>query len=131
MEQFIQAVAIVLIGVILWLFLSGHGKEYALLLSLGVCCLVSVVAIRFLQPVMELVVQLQDIGNLDSEWVSVLLKTVGIGLITELAALLCTDAGNASMGKTVQILGSATVLWLSVPLMNSLLALISQILGEI
>lgn len=131
MEQFIQAVAIVLIGVVFWLFLSGHGKEYALLLSLGVCCLVTVVAIRFLQPVMELVVQLQDIGNLDAEWVSVLLKTVGIGLITEVAALLCTDAGNASVGKAVQILGSVTVLWLSIPLMNSLLALISQILGEI
>ena len=131
MEQFIQAVAIVLISVVLCLFLSGHGKEYALLLSLGACCLVIVIALHFLQPVMELIAQLHDIGKLDSEWVSVLLKTVGIGLVTEIAALLCTDAGNASMGKAVQILGSVTVLWISIPLMNSLLALISQILGEI
>ena len=131
MEQFIQAVAIVLISVILCLFLSGRGKEYALILSLGACCLVIVITLRFLKPVIELVGQLQDLGNLDGEWVSVLLKTVGIGLITEVATLLCVDAGNASMGKAVQILGSVTVLWISIPLMNSLLSLISQILGEI
>lgn len=131
MEQFIQAVAIVLISVVLCLFLSGRGKEYALLLSLLACCLVVVVALGFLEPVVELIGQLRELGNLDSEWISVLLKTVGIGLITEVATLLCSDAGNASMGKAVQILGSVTVLWISIPLMNSLLTLISQILGEI
>ena len=131
MGWFIQAVAGILAAVIMWILLSRQGKEYALLLSIGACCLALLVALRLFEPVLELLNQLQTMGNLQHEWLSVMLKAVGIGLVTEIGALICTDAGNAAMGKTLQILGSIAVLWLSVPLMTSFMSLIEQILGGI
>ncbi len=131
MEWFLQAVAVVLVAVVMWIVLSKQNKEYALVLSIGVCCLVLLIMFRFLEPVLELLNQLQDMGNLQSEWLSVMLKAVGIGLVVEIGMLICTDAGNAALGKTLQILGSIAVLWLSIPLMNSLIKLLEQILGEI
>lgn len=129
MERFFQAAAGIMAAVIMWIILSKQGKEYALLLSLGACCLVLVAAFRFLEPVLDLLKQLQTLGNLQPEWLSVMLKAVGIGLVVEMGALICSDAGNAALAKTLQILGAIAVLWLSIPLMNSLISLLEQILG--
>ena len=131
MERFLQTAAGIMAAVIMWIILSKQGKEYALLLSLGACCLVLLVMFRFLEPVLDLLKQLQTLGNLQPEWLSMMLKAVGIGLVVEMGALICSDAGNAALGKTLQILGAAVVLWLSIPLMNSLIELLQQILGGI
>ena len=131
MERFLQAAAGIMAAVIMWIILSKQGKEYALLLSLGACCLVLVATFRFLEPVLDLLKQLQTLGNLQPEWLSVMLKAVGIGLVVEMGALICSDAGNAALGKTLQILGAVAVLWLSIPLMTGLIELLQQILGGI
>lgn len=131
MDKFLQTAAGVIAAAVLWIILSKQGKEYALLLSLGACALVLLVVFQFFQPVVDLLHQLQKLANLQPQWISVLLKALGIGLVVEMGALICSDAGNAALAKTMQILGSAAVLWLSVPLINSLIALLQQILGEI
>ena len=131
MERFFQAAAGVIAAVVMWIILSKQGKEYALLLSLCACTLICLVMLRFLEPVIDLLMQLQNLGNLQPEWLEIMLKAVGIGLIAEMGALICNDAGNAALGKTLQILGAVAVLWLSIPLMNSLIYLLEQILGDV
>ncbi len=129
MERFFQIAAGVMAAILMWIVLSKQAKEYALLLSLGACCLVLLGAFRFLEPVIGLLKQLQAMGGLQQEWLNVMLKATGIGLVVEMGALICADAGNAALGKTMQILGAAAVLWLSIPLMSSLMELLEQILG--
>lgn len=129
MEGFFQAAAGILAALVVWIILSKQSKEFALLLSICACCLVLVVMLRFLEPVLDLLEQLRTLGDLQSEWLSVMLKAVGIGLVVEIGGLICSDAGNGAMAKTLQTLGAAAVLWLSVPLMKSLIELLQQILG--
>lgn len=129
MERFLQASAGVLAATVLWIILSKQGKEYALLLSLGACSLVLIVVFQFFQPVVELLRQLQNLGQLQPQWLNVMLKALGIGLVVEMGSLICADAGNAALGKTMQILGAVAVLWLCIPLINSLVELLQQILG--
>lgn len=131
MEAFWQGAAAVLLTVILGLALGRQGKETALLLTLAVCCMVCCLAVSYLQPVVDFINQLQSIGQLDSEMLEILLKAVGIGLIGEIASLICTDVGNAALGKTLQLLSAAVILWLSLPLLNQLLELVQDILGEV
>lgn len=130
MTTFLQACGGVLIAVILILTLGGHGKEMGSLLGLFVCCMVILLALRYLQPVLDLIRQLQGIGDLDYTMIGILLKVVGIGLISEIAALICADAGNAALGKTLQLLSASVILWLSIPLFEELTALLQRILGE-
>lgn len=131
MDRFWQAAAGALVAVILWLILSRQGHDFAMLISLLACCMVLAVMGRYLEPVVDLVKRLEQLGNLQPEWISVMLKAVGIGLIVEISSLICADAGNASMGKAVQFLGTSVILWLSIPLINGLLDLITQVLGDV
>lgn len=131
MEGFLQALAAVLLAVILGLVLAKQSKDWAVLLTTGVSCMVLAVGAVYLQPVLDFVRELQTLSGLDPQMLTVVLKAVGIGLISEIAALICLDAGNAALGKGIQILASLTVLWLSLPLMRALLELVQKILGEL
>lgn len=129
MALFLKAVAAALITVILMLVLGKQGIEVARILSITVCCMVLAVAVEFWTPVANLLDTLETAGNLDSDMVISLLKVAGIGVLTEITALICSDAGTASLGKALQFLGSAVILWLCIPMFHSLLTLIQDILG--
>ena len=131
MDIFLKAAGGVLIAVVLIMALSKQGKDVSLLLTIAVCCMVVSAAITYLQPVTEFFRRLQSIGQLSTDTLTILLKAVGIGLLAEITALICTDAGNASLGKVLQFMATAVILWLSIPLLNELIELIDNILGAI
>ena len=131
MEPWLQACGGALIVVILCLTLGKQGKDLGLLLTMAGCCLVLLPAVRYLEPVMDFVRQLEDLGNLDGDLVGILLKAAGIGFLTEICNLVCSDGGNAALGKALQLLGSGVILWLSIPLFQALLDLLQKILGGV
>lgn len=131
MTLFWQGAAAVLVAVVLLLTLGKQGKEAGMLLSLAVCCMLAVLALTYLKPVIELTKQLQQMVGLDREMFQILLKAVAIGIIGEIAGLICTDTGNAALGKAMQLLSASVVLWLSVPMIEALLELLKEMLGEV
>lgn len=131
MELFLKAAAAIIFAVIFGLTLSKHGKDISLLLSILACCMVAAAALSYLEPVIRFFQELQSTAKLEPEMLSILLKAVGIGLLAEITNLVCTDAGNATLGKTLQILAAAVILWLSLPLFRGLMNLVQNILGEI
>lgn len=131
MGRFWQLTAGVLLAVILGLVVAKHSKDISLALILAVCVMVLLGMIPYLEPVLDFIRQLQEVGQLDSTMTGIMLKAVGIGLVTEIAVLICNDSGNAALGKALQILSSVVILWLSLPLMRSLLETIQKIMGEL
>ncbi len=131
MELFIKACGGILVGIMLWVCLDKQGKDISLLLTTAVSCMVMLVVTTYLRPVIEFFHRLQAVGNLNGEFVEIVLKAVGIGILSELCALICKDAGNEAMGKTVEILATAVILWLSLPVFEKLLSLIDTILGNL
>ncbi len=131
MEQFFRAVALVLLAVVFVLILKNSSKGIGELLSLLVCCMVMMAAVSYLEPVIAFVETVQDLSGLDGDMLKILLKVVGISVTVEIASLLCDDAGNSAMGKTLQILATAVILCLSLPMLTSLLRLIEGILKRI
>lgn len=131
MERFWQVTAGVLLTVVLGIALGKGSKDISLVLSMVVCCLVLTVTFAYLEPVIDFLKELQTLGQLDSTLSDVVLKAVGIGLIAEIAILICGDSGNAALGKALQIMAAVMILWLSVPLMRALMELVQTIMGEV
>lgn len=126
---FWKAAAAVLITTVLALSLGR--QDMALVLTMTVCAMVSILALTVLEPVLDFLRELEALGQIQGDMLGLLLKGVGIGLTAELAAIVCTDGGNASLGKSIQLLGSAAILCLSLPIFRAMLDLIRQILGEL
>ena len=107
MNTFFQAVAGVLLAIIFIMSIRGQGKDMGLLLSIFVCCAVGCIALTYVKPVIEFIQQLQQTATLDKGMLSILLKVVCISFVAEIAGLVCADAGNAAMGKVLQLLSVA------------------------
>lgn len=131
MNLFLRATAGVLVALILWISLVKQNKDISLMLSLAVCAMVFAVAASFLQPLVQFVRKLQVLGELDSDMLAVILKSVGIGIIGEICVLICKDAGNESLGKALQFLSTTVVLWISIPVFEKLITLLDNILGSL
>lgn len=131
MDLFIRAASAILLTVILFLILGKQGRETGALLVIVVCCMVTGIALRYLEPVWEFLKRLEALGNLNGEMVGTLFKVVGIGMLSEITAMVCADAGSASLGKALQLLSSAVILWLCIPFFTALMDLIQEILGGI
>lgn len=131
MELYLQAAGGALIAVVLCLTLGKHGKETGTVLSVMVCCMICIAAVQYLQPVMDFINQLESVGVLDHDFITIILKATGIGLLSEIASLVCSDAGNSALGKSLQLLGNGVILWLSIPLFQAMLELLQEILGDV
>jgi len=131
MSVFWKTAAGILTAIILWINLNQSNKDTSMLISLAVCAMAMMAAASFLQPVVSFVDKIQDIGKLDAGLVSTVMKVVGVGIITEISALICKDAGNESMGKALQFVSAGVVLWISIPVFEKLLTLLDRILGGV
>ena len=108
MELYMRSAALVLLAVILTLVISRQSRDMSILLSLGVCVIVMISCVSFLSPIIEFIRELRRIGDLEQAFLGILLKCVGVGLLSELAALI----------------------WLSLPLMKQVIVLLEEVLGH-
>ena len=131
MDDFLKVIGGVLIALVLWLCLQKQEKDIALLLTLTVCLLVACIALKAMSPVLDFLRQLEAMGQLQDGILGILLKAVGIGMVSELAAMVCADAGNGSLEKTIRLLGTVTMLTVSLPIFQTLLTLIQELLGTV
>ncbi len=129
MELFWKAAAAVLISVILILVLDKQERDIAALVSIAVCTMVGICLMQFLEPVLEFLYSLQDMTLSDNGIFGSLMKLTGISLVCEITATVCNDAGCSSLGKSLQLLGTAVILFLSLPILQTFLTLVSDILG--
>ena len=131
MGEYLRFAAAALIGLILVLVVGRQSRDLGMLLSLAVCVLLALGAMEFLEPVLELLNELKRLGELDGGAVGILLRCAGIGIISELAGLLCADAGEGAMGRALQICANAAILWLSLPLLRQVLTMIGEVLAKV
>ena len=131
MGIFLKACGATVIALVLVLIVGKNSKDFALVLTALVCCMVALTAMEYIRPVLDFVAKLEALGGLDHNMIRILLKVAGIGLITEICSLVCTDSGSASLGKVMKLLGSSVMIWLSLPLYAMLIELLQRILGAI
>lgn len=131
MDIILKNSAGVLIAAILWIILSKQSKDYALLLTLSVCAMVMLTSVSYFQDLIAFLQRLAEIAHLKQGVLKILLKVLGIGLITQVTDMICQDAGNQSLGKTLRFLSTAVILWTTLPLLEELLTMLENLLGGI
>ena len=129
MALYLRAAAAVLIVLVLGQAVSQ--KDISLLLSMLAAVMTGMMMLHYLEPVLNFLRELRQLGDLQGNMLEILLKILGIGILTEITQMVCRDSGNTSLGQAMQLLGTAVILWLSLPIFDALLKIIQKILGEI
>lgn len=131
MDLFLKTIAMALLAVILTVTLGKTEKDISLVLSITACCAVTAVASQYLSQVIGFLWELRGDFDAGSPFLEILLKISGVALMTELSGVISGDAGNSALCKAIQILGSAAILYLSLPLLEGFHTVIREILGNL
>lgn len=131
MDDFWKTTALILISVVLCSVVAKHEKDIAILITMTACCIAIMMAVSYLKPVLLFLQELESLGQIQDEFLGILIKSAGIALTSEIVGMICSDTGNGSMGKALYILASSGILYLSLPVFRALLTIVQEILGQI
>lgn len=128
MDDLFKCVACILVASILSVILSSNRKEFSVLLAILVCSLIGITAVTYLSQILSFLKRIELTSNLNGSMITILFKTVGISIVSEIAIMICNDSGNTAFGKVLNVLTTAITLWICMPLFTELLDLMENIL---
>ena len=126
---FFRIAALAVVSAVLITTIRGKTAPMATLLSLSCICVLFFCVVELLVPILSFAQVLRDMTQIENEYTIILLKTAGIGLLTQIASTVCTDAGEGSVAKVVEFCGSVATVYVSLPLFSVVLPMTTELLG--
>ncbi|MBE5921818.1 MAG: stage III sporulation protein AD [Lachnospiraceae bacterium] len=109
------------VTMLLALQLTETKREYGLYLSLACCLVIFFYSLSKVQIVIDTVSKFAAYVNLNTTYLSILIKIVGIAYLSEFSADLCRDAGHQAIAGQIQVFSKLSILAISMPIITALL----------
>ena len=129
MELIVKISVLAVVAAVLCVLLREHAKPTAMLLSLLACAGILLLGMQVFAPVLTVMEQMERLSGLSGDVIAPMLKVAGIGMLTQIASGVCVDAGENALAKAVEMSGSILAIYLSLPLLSSLLTMMEKLLG--
>ena len=103
-----------IVAVILALSLKSKNPEYSTFISVAVCLVLLFICVSRMRVMLSGIEVLTEI-RMDSTYLVILVKLIGIAYICEFAASISKDAGYSAVASQIELLGKLTMLVVSLP----------------
>lgn len=127
MEVF-QIVGLALIAAVLSVLLKNQKPEIALQISIVTGVIIFLMIVFKISAVVTVLENLAKKVNIDTVYLSTILKVIGIAYITSFGAEVCRDAGESAIASKVEFAGKILIMILAVPILMSVLETILRIM---
>lgn len=103
-------------------------REYAIVVTVGATILLAMYGVNSLKSIVERIMALEESVGVEQEYLTILLKMVGIAYLTQLVVSLCRDAGNGAVAGQINTVGKISMLIVSFPVLEALLKTVGEML---
>lgn len=110
------------------LVVRQSAREVGLVLSLAAGAIILTQALGAVEAIRSLMEELGDRAGLSPAVLDPVLKTVGIAVLTRVAAEVCRDAKESGIAAFVETAGAAMALYVALPLMRAVLDTVGGLL---
>jgi stage III sporulation protein AD len=93
-----------------------YRQEYALLLGLGAGILIFFLVLSKAQPAFSEINKLMSGANVNRQYITILIKSLGVCFVAQLTSDACRDAGESAIASKVELAGKFAVLLIALPL---------------
>lgn len=128
MDTVLKCVGLGVAGAVLGLLTRKNSGEFGVLISVSVVILMTGAILGLIKPVLEFVYVLKDRAELGNGTVSPVIKTLAIGYLTQTGKNICEEAGEKTVAGVISLSGSVAVVYVLLPLMESVMTLMEQML---
>ena len=118
-----------LIAAILSLILKQYKPEYSLFISISAGVLIFLSVLAVMHPIMDFISSLTEQTGISGVYAEVLIKSLAVCYITQLASDCCTDAGETAIAGKLQIAGRIAILLIALPMFQSLTELVTDLIN--
>ncbi len=115
-------------GVFLAILLKKEKSEYGTLISMVVCIAIFFFVIHKMQVIFAFVERLEAMISVDSSYIALIMKMIGIAYVAGLAIDICKDAGYGAIGSQIEMFAKLSILVVSLPVLLTFLEVIGSIL---
>jgi stage III sporulation protein AD len=122
MSEIIKICGVAFIGLAATAVMRGMKNDFASFASIATGIVLLGLGIWSLYPIMEYIEKITANGSF-SVYIETIVKAIGISVVAESAADICRDFGENSIGARLEFAAKGLILLLSLPVIESLLAL--------
>lgn len=108
-------------GTLIALILRKEKSEYSTFISMAVCICIFVYIITKLETVLTFAERLENLISVDSRYIALVLKMIGITYVAEFAINICKDAGYGAISNQIEIFAKMSILVVSIPVLTAFL----------
>ena len=124
----LKVIGFAMLTLILILTIKEQRKDIAVILSLIAGVFILNFAINKIEPVINLLNTLSEKSGINKEFFTVILKATAIAYLVEIAKSMCEDSNEKALGQKVEIAGKVVIISISIPIITSLLNLLSDMM---
>ncbi len=103
-------------------------QEYSMFLSMAVCICIFIYIITKVQIVLEFVEKLEGMIAIDSTYIGLVIKMVGITYAAEFAVNVCRDSGYGAIAGQIENFAKMSILVVSLPVLMAFIDTIGSLL---
>lgn len=123
-----KIILIAFLAVAMILIIKQVRPEMAMLVSIITVVILFLFSVSKIGQVVELLNRLSDSAGLPHEFLSIVLKIVGIAYITEFGANICKDVGESAIASKVQFAGKCIIILFGINIIGNFVETILGIL---
>ncbi len=126
--QVFQLVGIAFVTAVAAILLKSVKPELAFVVTVAGSIILLLFTFELFRDSVAIFGKIADATGIDSSLVKILLKMLGIGYLVEFAAGILNDFGQNSVADKLVFCGKILLLVLAIPILESVLTLINQLL---
>lgn len=123
-----QLIGIAFVTAVTALLLKSTRPELAFAVTVAGCIILLLVILDLVKDSFSILGDIAEGTGIDASLIKTLLKMIGIGYLVEFSAGLLNDFGQNSLADKLIFAGKLVVLVLAVPILESVLSLISSLI---
>jgi stage III sporulation protein AD len=128
MTLLIKVLAAAVVGSALGLVIRKNSPEFSLLVAIAVSMLAVYISAEIILEILDFLRETAAAANVPNAALAVVLKTVGVSIVTRIVADVCRDAGQSSASSGVEFMGAVTSVYIALPLFRTVLDMISGLI---
>lgn len=116
-----------IIAVSLIIILKNQRPEIALMCVIASSVIILLFVFDELKSVIDLINSLMQKSSIDSTYIKIILKVIGISYIIEFGKDICKDAGESAIANKMEMAGKVIIVSLSIPVVASLIDIVTEL----
>lgn len=129
MADIVKISVLAVVCTVVTALIKQYAPSYSSIAQIAALVAVLTLGMTFIKDALSSALELMNVSALQSEYIFLLIKALGIAVTAKFAADACRDSGSSSLAGAVELAAKAAILVLTMPMLKALAAAVSGLLG--